>query len=378
MTQRGVGFGGAYLPLPGAYFADAVARGPKAAGRTRIPPLPPNPPADLGTLIAVGQTGIIAKSHDAVFWVDRTPTSNSYFDLNAVAFDGTVWLACGWGDNPLDGLWRSADDGDTWTRSPLPAEAPDTTFNFLCSPYPGIMLMSDRSQIWQSVDGGLVWTKINHGIPLTGGRRLGRMATTGAGTVLIAVVAAGLDEYAYSTDSGGSWTHTNTGLNFGVAASVSYGNGLFILGIDGAAIEYSASGLPGTWSLTSYSSVVVGAVYDFVWTGTYWFGRTSNNAQVRTTDPALVVSVPSIPDRRFSNALAMGPGVVVYVDQAADDPVFPGIYTTLESLVLTPRASPPGEAGFRYYDVFFRTPSSAASTFQAAAYPYAVGVAAVA
>src|SRR5204863_9628419 len=60
--------------------------------------------------VAVGAGGTIVTSPDGVNWTDRTSTSSTTAQLNAVAYNGSVYAAVG-----VNGTIVSSADAVTWT-----------------------------------------------------------------------------------------------------------------------------------------------------------------------------------------------------------------------------------------------------------------------
>ena len=101
------------------------------------------------------------------------------------------------------GLFRSDDEGDSWTR--ITAESMENSFEALA--VSGTMLYASTygSGVFRSSDGGDSWTEVNNGL------------TNQTVSALLAVsektVFAGTDGGVFrSTDSGNSWLEANTGL----------------------------------------------------------------------------------------------------------------------------------------------------------------------
>lgn len=116
-------------------------------------------------------------------------------------------------------LWRSTDDGATWTRVfdlnigivaqccglSIDPESPDTVFAVAS----GMVIGGGGAEVWRSIDGGRTWARLPNGL-FSG---LFAVVPTSPTTLLGQPFDSGL---VRSTDAGDHWTPADTGLPPGV------------------------------------------------------------------------------------------------------------------------------------------------------------------
>jgi len=122
--------------------------------------------------------------------------------VNVLATDGTtLYAGIAQGTTPIDGIYKSTDNGATWTPTGLSGEA---VFSILVKgTY--IFAGTNTNGVFRSADNGATWTAINNGIALN------VQALAISGTTLFAGTNGGSGAYI-STDNGDTWIGKNSGL----------------------------------------------------------------------------------------------------------------------------------------------------------------------
>ncbi|MGH2570688.1 MAG: T9SS type A sorting domain-containing protein [bacterium] len=166
----------------------------------------------------VGGIGILKSTDAGQTW---NPTSLSHAVDSGTGFHclevnpstGT-WLA---GAN--DGLWRSTDEGDTWTEVAGATSYFDVKWN------PGLTHVYTASgsvwggvQIRVSTDDGLSWSTLSSGLPAAGNCSKTKLAVTPAQPAWIYAHIVSASSYGTlgvyrSTNDGASWSARNTSVN---------------------------------------------------------------------------------------------------------------------------------------------------------------------
>lgn len=144
------------------------------------------------TMLASGGSGLFRSAGDARWEVVDAPRGATPARTIVAAGDGRFVLA-----GP-GGLFRSTDDGRTWTRagSALP-EAPATTLVLLSAKSPAQLAAVVGGNAWQSRDAGATWTPVIGGLPAD---RVEAVIPDPVGAGLWAFAA----DRVYSTLDGGS------------------------------------------------------------------------------------------------------------------------------------------------------------------------------
>ena len=109
----------------------------------------------------------------------------------------------GYSDEARDGIFRSDDEGDTWSR--ITAKGMTHTVEALAV-YGGTLYASSGSVIYRSDDKGDTWTIVNDGLAY------GTVSTLLAVNEDTVYVGTSGDGVFRTTDSGDSWMESNTGI----------------------------------------------------------------------------------------------------------------------------------------------------------------------
>ena len=193
----------------------------------------------------IGGSGWTAVNNGLVSWVDRC-----VWDFSA---SETSLYAGTWG-----GVYRSTDDGETWTRFSLAGAVNDLDASgtrFFAGAFTGVLGSIDNSLmtwtagrpgltdtyvsaialigtnifaavkeegVWRSTDNGANWTEVNSGLPT-----LSIYAFAVSGTSLFAGTDVGV---VVSSDSGASWTDVSTGLPGVVAYTLAVTDSFLFVG----------------------------------------------------------------------------------------------------------------------------------------------------
>jgi len=252
-------------PVPVTYYQRP---GFRPLAQAQIPPEPPPPPTPpppdppppaecgCGTVIAVGDNGVVLRWTDQIgFFTSIAPGAAAGIALNSIAFQaGTTtpdvrkWMACG---NDL--IIVSEDDGLTWTSITPPAAAVNWLYVAGSGMFSQVMLMSvDR--IFFSSDWGATWSEVVHGLPAHD--FIGcAMGIDGTG-ILIRAGGTTVARTALSTDRGQSWTAVDFDNGYGEANRISRLPGSawsssslpsltpreFVIGLNQPGIAYSPDG----------------------------------------------------------------------------------------------------------------------------------------
>jgi PKD repeat protein len=163
-------------------------------------------------------------------WVDRS-------DLSSVAMpDGSIVLMGGnsGSNGPLKDVWRSTDDGATWTEVNANAAWPARfSHRSVAMPDGSIVLMGGQSSgsdffndVWQSKDEGTSWTEVNTSAGWPGRAGFNIVAMPDGSIVLMGGHTSGgsgapLNDVWRSTDDGVTWTEVNASAGW----SARYGQG---------------------------------------------------------------------------------------------------------------------------------------------------------
>ncbi len=134
---------------------------------------------------------------------------------------GTAIVAISLGD----GVWRSEDDGQTWTQI---VESTELSATALLKLDGDLYVLDYSGQVHRSLDGGYTWTQLASGVPGI------RDVAAHNGSLLVAAVRV-----YRSDDDGATWTESSDGIIATTVASIQ------TIGSDLAAVE---AGQPGVHS----------------------------------------------------------------------------------------------------------------------------------
>ncbi|WP_317065036.1 PKD domain-containing protein [Methanoculleus caldifontis] len=182
-------------------------------------------------------------------WTEQTASAGwtgRYFSTSVALPDGNIVLMGGYDGNPLNDVWRSADDGATWicvnTSAGWDARYDHTS---VVMPDGSIVLMggwdstTTFNDVWQSTDSGATWTLVTEhaGWPARYGPT--SVALSDGSIVLMGGLGGNLKNDVWqSTDGGATWTEVNASAGWTARryhASVALPDGSIVLagGMDG-------------------------------------------------------------------------------------------------------------------------------------------------
>lgn len=197
----------------------------------------------VGNAVTLSGVGEVWWSPDGVSWTASTTLPAAEEDLYSVAFGNNIFIAAG---NSAVGntlVWRSADNGVTWSSASLSGTTEfcvrGITYNgtdrFVAVGFQD--LTPDIAKVWTSVDDGLNWTEITPA-------GLGALYAVAYGSGnFVAVGTAGLA--AYSTDNGATWNDSSPGSTASIR-DITYWNGTFVAVGDDAQVWWSVDGTSWT------------------------------------------------------------------------------------------------------------------------------------
>lgn len=203
-----------------------------------------------GNFVAVGLSGVLWTSENAIVWTARTSGVTDH--LLGVAYNGTHWVAVGQNGRII----TATDPTGTWT-----SRTSNTT-----------------NQLYNVAWDGTYW------------------ATCGlSGTI------------RYQTDPTAAWSTatSNTAQNL---YSIAYGNGYWGVCGDGHVIQYRATDPAGAWSSADAAGTITDSLSAINYNGTVWAAVTQTGtfkSRYRSTDPAGTFSVGT------TTTSAMNPGLTV-------------------------------------------------------------------
>ena len=194
-----------------------------------------------GSIVLMGGYGIhddylndVWKStDDGATWTEMTSNAAwpGRYSFSSVAMpDGSIVVMGGVGYNAVvfNDVWRSTDDGATWTEM-----TPGAGWSARCSqssvvmPDGSIVLMGGtsyqgdnpvyRNDVWRSTDDGATWTEITANAGWSGRANFGAV-TMQDGSILVMGGSppnnAGLNDVWRSTDNGATWTEMTTAASW--------------------------------------------------------------------------------------------------------------------------------------------------------------------
>ncbi len=185
-----------------------------------------------GVYALVGQSGIISSSTDGVTWTQRTSGTTAIF--NDVTHANGLFVAVG------VNVVRTSTDGETWTQRSSATSSAQYSVVYGNGIYVSVGI---NSSIHTSTN-GITWTS-----QALGSTQDFTRVDYGSG-IFVAVNESGV---VRTSTNGATWTSLVTGL--GILESVSYTNGLYVIGRSDGTILTSA---PPYTSSTNYTSRTTG------------------------------------------------------------------------------------------------------------------------
>ena len=163
---------------------------------------------------------------DGATWTQVDTSSSSsmwtprYGQSSVVMPDGSIVLMGGdqnpSSGAPLNDVWRSTDEGATWTEvNTSPGWSPREVFSSVAMPDGSIVLMGGMgtNDVWRSTDDGKTWTKVNENAEWPIRWAESSVAMPDGSIVLMGgqgVDNVYLNDVWRSTDEGATWTEVNT------------------------------------------------------------------------------------------------------------------------------------------------------------------------
>lgn len=173
------------------------------------------------------QQGDFKSTDGGLTW---TPTGDQIFDgvgrvISAYNFfrtsTGRVFRGGGtasWDNRVGSPLWYSDNDGDTWIEVPYPFTTPPSNIGMAVADMiesGGALFISDGASdgVWKSTDDGLTWSKSRNGLPVQAfvpnGITLSSGIASFGNTIIVANITYGPHR---STDGGASWSLSAGGI----------------------------------------------------------------------------------------------------------------------------------------------------------------------
>jgi photosystem II stability/assembly factor-like uncharacterized protein len=200
--------------------------------------------------------------------------------IAALAMKGST-VYCGTGD---DGIYRSTDDGITWKRSSAGIDGDvhigDFSFN------DSVMFATSESRgVFRSTDSGNSWVQVNNGL---------------ADTIVVAVLLRGADVYAATWD-GGVFKSTNKGAIWNPVNAGLAGDGLRLLSLAGTSTSLIAGTRDGVYRSTdsgttwgkATSGLTSGSVSVLFPSGSEIFAGTLGSGAYRSVDDGVHWAIAS-------------------------------------------------------------------------------------
>jgi hypothetical protein len=197
-----------------------------------------------------------------------------------------------------DGVFRSQNDGDTWSRigTPDPFDPLSNAVVFsTLEPQPGLLLAGTCGYgdgLYRSDDNGATWAHITDGLPVQSGTGFTCInALAKAGTNIIAATTAGV---YYSTDLGLSWNATTLNGDGVYAGGLAANGAVACVGIASGAPTgiYRSTNSGATWQLVSNIPDVISIASDGVdhfYAGSFTenYRSTNNGSQWNPVGPGI-------------------------------------------------------------------------------------------
>jgi hypothetical protein len=252
-------------------------------------------------------------------------------------------------------IWVSDDDGLNWTQVTEPVASQNWSYVVAVAEKTFVLVLSagpGTNYVFHTVALGANWTDVtpNSGAAI----KLRNPASNGTGRVVIPHTDGTTTEFKawVSEDYGLTYTETVEDNGYSNSNVISYTGGKFVVGLNGPGIYYSDTGLAGSWTLKSHSGIYTGTTGLYAFVDPYWFGNAEGEQTVtRTSDLAVDPALPASPgDYREFTGFATDGGIAIgaiWNDQG--DPVYTGVYSTSDSLLMDSQVPPAAQDGADYY-----------------------------
>ena len=189
-----------------------------------------------------------------VFWnKENMGTTSTLFSVrsrhSSVSVDSDIYIIGGFdGTNRLNDVWKSTDGGATWSEVTTGTTAANTLFSGRndhssvvvdSGPNAGIYVIGGTNgtnlfnEVWKSTDDGATWSQVATGIRFSA-RTVHSSVSVGSDIYVIGgFTGSRSDEVWKSTDGGQNWSQVATGKKFSARAnhnSVAVGTDIYVIG----------------------------------------------------------------------------------------------------------------------------------------------------
>ncbi len=221
----------------------------------------------------LGNAGVFKSTDGALTW-DQKIDGMGYQSVEVIDRCGSYLLASG-----TDGLYRSTDDGDSWTTTTgLPSGYGVRT---LMVDGANVFAATSGEGVYLSTDSGATWSAVNTGLPNSSGYTYASgIAKAGTG-ILASVTDLGTYGIYRTTDLGTSWAKVDIGLPAYTQLNALLMDGSTIYGTGPTVYKSTDDGV--NWSEAGTGIPAYSGVDEIVVTGSTLFAA-AFNAVFRSTD----------------------------------------------------------------------------------------------
>ncbi|MCK9593324.1 MAG: PKD domain-containing protein, partial [Methanoregula sp.] len=270
---------------------------------------------------------------DGATWTQMTAHaswSGRWGHSSVVMPDGSIVLMGGEGGDTavINDVWRSTDDGATWTQ--MTANAGWSAREEHCSvvmPDGSIVLMggSSLNDVWRSMDAGATWTQMTAHASWSGRRGHSSVVMPDGSIVLMGGIDIdSTNDVWRSTDYGATWTEINSNAGWsarGIFSSVVMPDGSIVL--MGGKLSGGTSVINDVWRLVPASSSAQNPSHTYT-PGTYQVSlQVYNTDGYNSTRKAGYITVNALaPVANFTGTPTYGiaPLTVIFTDSSTNFP----------------------------------------------------------
>jgi len=165
------------------------------------------------TAVAVGASGLIARSIDGTSWAEMA-TGLTTANLHQAAYGNGQWMACGTNCTIL----RSIDDGVTWEKLTIPAAIVSGTpldQGSIVFDSGRFLVLGSNSSYFFTTDNGATWTRGTYTAPTQTGFRGGKAKRLSTGAIYQPGVGDALRGFHVFTWNGNGYTVTTDNVTSG-------------------------------------------------------------------------------------------------------------------------------------------------------------------